>query len=187
MIYAENKIRIPHNSIHKVLLEEGLAKKEPNKSKRKKPWIRYERKHSLSAGHLDWHEPTGGPKVCVVLDDASRKILSEGEFEHASEENSRKLVQEVLDKYGYIKILKEAITDHGSQFYANKRDKKGYANHGFEQFLKKKGIKHILCRYKHPKTNGKVEKWFDLFRVNRKRFKTLNDFIEWYKNRPNES
>lgn len=187
VIYAENNIRIPHNTIHKVLRKHSLAKEEPNKQKRRKPWIRYERDYSLSAGHLDWHEPSGGPKVCVVLDDASRKILSGGEFEQATEENSRRLVQEVLDKYGHIRLLREAITDHGSQFYANKRDKEGEANHGFEQFLKEKGIKHILCRYKHPQSNGKVEKWFDLYRIHRKRFKTFEGFIEWYNNRPHGS
>ena len=53
IIYAERHIRIPHNWIHMILLEEGLAQEEPNKQKRRKPWIRYERKHSLSAVHLD--------------------------------------------------------------------------------------------------------------------------------------
>ena len=157
VIFAENHIRIPHNTIHKVLISKGLAKEEPNKQKRRKAWIRYEREHSLSAGHLYWHEPGDGRKVCVVLDDASRKILAGGEFYAATEENSIKLVQEVIDKYGHIQILRESITDHGAQFYANKRDKDGKAEHGFEKFLEECGIKHILCRYKHPQTNGKVE------------------------------
>jgi len=187
VIFAENHIRIPHNTIHKVLISKGLAKEEPNKQKRRKAWIRYEREHSLSAGHLDWHEPSDGKKVCVVLDDASRKILAGGEFEAATEENSIKLVEEVIDKYGHIQILRESITDHGAQFYANKRDKDGKAEHGFEKFLEERGIKHILCRYKHPQTNGKVEKWFDLYRVHRKRFPTFEEFIEWYNNRPHGS
>ena len=76
VIFAENHIRIPHNTIHKVLISKGLAKEEPNKHKQRKAWIRYEREHSLSAGHLDWHEPSDGRKICVVLDDASRKILA---------------------------------------------------------------------------------------------------------------
>ena len=46
---------IPHNSIHQVLLERGLANEDKQKKKRRKPWIRYERKHSLTAVHLDWH------------------------------------------------------------------------------------------------------------------------------------
>jgi len=187
VIFAENHIRIPHNTIHKVLMSKGFAKEEPNKQKRRKAWIRYEREHSLSAGHLDWHEPSTGVKVCVVLDDASRKILSGGEFDAATEENSIKLVQEVIDKYGHIQVLRESITDHGVQFYANKRGKDGNAEHGFERFLEENGIKQILCRYKHPQTNGKIEKWFDLYRVHRKRFPTFEEFIEWYNNRPHGS
>ncbi|CAD7768443.1 hypothetical protein FHEFKHOI_00276 [Candidatus Methanoperedenaceae archaeon GB50] len=46
-------IYIPHNRIHKYLLEEGLAKEEPRKKRRRKPYIRYEREHSMSAGHID--------------------------------------------------------------------------------------------------------------------------------------
>jgi putative transposase len=187
VIFAENHIRIPHNAIHKVLISKGLAKEEPNKQKRRKAWIRYEREYSLSAGHLDWHDPGNGKQVCVVLDDASRKILSGGEFDNATEENSVKLVEIVIKKYGYIQKIRETITDHGAQFYANKRDKDGKAEHGFERFLEENSIKHILCRYKHPQTNGKVEKWFDLYRVHRKRFPNFEEFIEWYNNRPHGS
>ncbi len=46
---------ISHNRIHQVLLKNGLAKKNKNKKKRRKAWNRYERKHSLTAIHLDWH------------------------------------------------------------------------------------------------------------------------------------
>ena len=40
---------IPHNAIHQVLLENCLANENKKKKKRRKPWIRYERKHSLTA------------------------------------------------------------------------------------------------------------------------------------------
>jgi hypothetical protein len=56
------------------------AQEDENKQKRRK-WVRYERKHSLSAGHIDWHEWDGTSiKVCVILDDASRMMLAGGEF-----------------------------------------------------------------------------------------------------------
>lgn len=187
VIYAQQGIRIPHNAIHHVLLEEGLAVREPNKSRRRKPWVRYEREHSLSAGHMDWHIPAEGPNVCVVLDDASRKILSGGEFEEATAEHSKALVQEVLDTYGQIRMLRETITDHGTQFYANTRDKRGKAAHAFELFLAERGIRHILCRYNHPQSNGKVEKWFDLYKRHRHRFPTFQEFIAWYNDRPHGS
>jgi len=41
--------------INSVLKQEGLAMNEPKKWRRKK-WIRYEREHSNSLWHVDWHE-----------------------------------------------------------------------------------------------------------------------------------
>jgi len=164
-----------------------LQKKKQVNRKEEKNGIRYERKHSLSAGHMDWHEPLGGPKVCVVLDDASRKILAGGEFANATAENSIKLIEDVIEEYGDIGFLRESITDHGSQFYANRRDKDGEADHSFEKFLEENRIKHILCGYNHPQSNGKIEKWFDLYRIHRGRFETFEEIIGWYNHRPHGS
>jgi putative transposase len=75
------KMHIPHNRIHRVLKTNNKAKNEPNKQKQRK-WIRYERRHSLSLVHVDWHEH-GNIQVIAYLDDASRKILAAGEFDSA--------------------------------------------------------------------------------------------------------
>ena len=70
---------ISHNRIHMYLKHQGAAQDDEKKQKRRK-WVRYERKHSLSAGHIDWHEWDGTSiKVCVILDDASRMVLAGGE------------------------------------------------------------------------------------------------------------
>jgi len=163
-IYCKYRIRIPHNTIHKALLEQGFAKKDVRKQGRRKPWIRYERKHSLSAIHLDWHDSKyNNLKVCVAIDDASRKILAWGEFESATAENSIFIVQRVIDEYEHIRIVRETITDHGSQFTANQTDNKGNSNGLFEKFLQENRIKHIKCIIKP------VEYWFGL----------SNNFIKW--------
>ena len=44
-IEEEVGIHIPHNTIHEILMENGLASEEPGRKKRRK-WIRYERMHS---------------------------------------------------------------------------------------------------------------------------------------------
>ena len=85
-------------------------------------------------------------------------ILAYGEFDRATTENSIKLVQEVIDKYKHIKVIREIISDHGTQFCANKTDSHGNSKHSFSGFLKSNGIKQILRRVKHPQSNGKVEK-----------------------------
>ena len=56
--------------------------------------------------------------------------------------------------------IKQCISDHGSQF----------------------------IRIKHPQSNGKVEKFFDLYQNKRSLFKTKEEFIIWYNEvRPHRS
>ena len=33
----------------------------------------------------------------------------------------------------------------------------------FAEFLRKKGIKQILYKVKHPQSNGKIERWFEAY------------------------
>ena len=174
------KIRADNNRIHAILLEENMAKEEPGKKGRKK-WVRYERSHSLSAVHMDWFfNEKYGRWVCAVLDDASRMILAAGEFDNATAESSIKLLDEAYRKYLHITPIREVITDHGSQFYANKRDKKGEAKHSFEEYCKQRGIKQTLCKYNHPQSNGKMEKWFDTYNRHRDDFDSIQEFVDWY-------
>lgn len=82
IIYAKHKIRISHNTIHMVLKHAGISRDEPKKQKRRKPWIRYERNHSLSLVHTDWHvsKVIDGKHVIAYEDDASRDILAIDEW-----------------------------------------------------------------------------------------------------------
>jgi len=54
-ILNEKGKHIDHNKIHRIMLEEGLAKHEERKQKRRK-YKCYQRKHSLSLVHIDWSE-----------------------------------------------------------------------------------------------------------------------------------
>jgi len=54
--------------------------------------------------------------------------------------------------------------------------------------LKPKELKQILCRIKHPQSNGKIEKWFGTYKNHRKAFKTKEKFLKWYNEvRPHRS
>ena len=170
-------IKINHNKIHEILLENNMARKEKKKSKRRKSWIRYERDHSLTAVHIDWmYDEQRGKNIIAVIDDASRMILSYGEFDRATVENTIFVLKEAL-KYGKIK---QVITDRGCQFTANKTDKKGEHKSQFAEFCKTNEIKQILCRVKHPQSNGKIERWFGLYRKKRNLFNSLQEFVHWY-------
>ncbi len=182
-------IRVRNGVVHGILEGAGLVRESPNMRKRKKPWIRYEREHSLSAGHMDWHYNSGLRKwVCAVLDDASRMVLAGGEYDNRSTEAAIGQLREVLLKYGHIQPLREVITDHGSEFYGVKRSEDGGSNHAFERFCRENGIQHILCQYNHPQSNGKIEKWFDTYERYRKEFATFDDLVQWYNRvRPHSS
>ena len=65
-------------------------------------------------------------------------------------------------------------------FNSNKFDSKGNAYSQFEEFCKQNKIKHILCRIKHPQSNGKIERWFGLYKQKGKFFLTLKEFVYWY-------
>lgn len=138
---VKHRLHIGNMQVHAVLLEEGLTEKEPHKRNRRKPWVRYEREHSLSAVDMDWNVYADGiTHVCVVLNDASRMILAEGEFSAETAEYSILLLKETYEKYLYIKPIHEVISDHGTQFYANTRDSFGETDHTFGCCPTKKGL-----------------------------------------------
>ncbi len=170
---------IGHNRIHNILIDLGYAKKKDKKDIRKKKYKRYERRHSLTAVHIDWH-CFKGKWIFAVIDDASRKILALIETTNATTIESKKGIEIAL-KYGQIK---QCISDHGAQFVANIID----AEAEFSRFLKEKGIKQILCRVKYPQSNGKIERWFECYDRHREAFKTKEDFLHWYNDlRPHRS
>jgi len=86
----------------------------------------------------------------------------------------------VLDRFGEIRIIEQVITDHGSQFFANKTDKNGESNSKFSLFLEENNIKHVKARVKHPQTNGKIEKWYDTYEKYRFQFENFDKFVNWY-------
>lgn len=105
---------------------------------------------------------------------------SGGEFPAATAEASIDLVRIALKDYGEIQMIREVITDHGTQFFANKTDKDGDSESAFEKFLEENKIRHILARIKHPQTNGKIEKWYHTYEKSRKLFDDFDKFVDWY-------
>lgn len=175
IIQRDYGIHIPHNIIHKVLIKGKLAKPLNKQIIRKKKIRRYERRHSLSLGHIDWHQrPMDGPWVFGVEDDASRALLSLIETTNPTTEESIKGMELAL-QHGQIQ---EVLSDNGSQFTCNHP---GHRDDSvFEQYLTRKGIKHIRTKPKHPQSNGKIERWFGTYERHRDAFTDSEEFIYWY-------
>jgi putative transposase len=129
---VENK-HLSHYKIHKILLELGYAKQKENKDKRKKDWIRYQRMHSLTAVHIDWHY-NGRVWVFAVIDDASGFMLT---IIECSSPTTKRSIEGIRLALEYGKIA-QCISDRGSQFMNNME---GYSE--FQEFLKSVQILHI--------------------------------------------
>ncbi|MBU0760913.1 MAG: DDE-type integrase/transposase/recombinase [Nanoarchaeota archaeon] len=178
LIERDENIHMSHYRIHKILLELGYAKKKEKFQARKISWVRYERMHSLTAVHIDWHFD-GKVWVFAVIDDASRKMLALIECDSPTTDASIIGMIEAL-KHGKIK---QCISDRGSQFMNNMN---GYSR--FQEFLAKQGIQHIKIKIKHPQSNGKVERWFGCYDKHRKAFETKEKVLHWYNDlRPHRS
>jgi putative transposase len=59
-------------------------------------------------------------KVCIIPDDASRKVLAGGEFSNINSENSRLILDQVVDRYWWLRPMREPMMDHGSEFGAHR-------------------------------------------------------------------
>jgi len=187
VIRKQYKICISHNRIHMYLKEQELAQDDEKKRIRRK-WVRYERKHSLSAGNIDWHEGDGTSiKVCVILDDASRMVLAGGEFYEINTENSKRVVDQVVDKYWWLYPMRELTLDHGSEFGAHRIHDYGSWNSEFKDHMEKYGIKPILAEIKQLQTNGKLERFFQEYKKHISAFSSFDEFINWYNDRPHGS
>ena len=178
LIERDEKKHLSHYKIHKILLELGYAKKKEKRDKRKKDWTRYQRMHSLTAVHIDWHY-NGRVWVFAVIDDASRFMLTIIECSSPTTKRSIEGMKLALE-YGKIQ---QCISDRGSQFMNNME---GYSE--FQEFLKSANVQHIKTKIKHPQSNGKIEKWWGCYDNHRKAFATKEEFLKWYNEvRPHRS
>jgi len=146
---------IPHNRIHRILLEAGKVKAIDKKIRRKN-WVRYERRHSNSLWHTDFCELEKGKQLISYIDDASRYIVGIGMFDSATTDNALLVLKASVEQYG---LPKQIMTDHGSQFCTDED-----RVFRFSETLKGMGIQHIMARVKRPQSNGKEERWFGTFK-----------------------
>jgi putative transposase len=183
-ILDEQGFHISHNRIHKILKNEGLAKDEPHKQRRRR-WVRYERRCTNSLWHADWFEQHN-EQIILFEDDASRFITGCGVFKNANTENSKQILSQAINLYG---IPKQVMTDHGTQFTSLPREScLDPKDNEFQRLLKQYGIHHIKARVKHPQSNGKVERAGQTIQLLKKYFPNWEQTVYYYNfKRPHSS
>ena len=177
--------KIPHHKIRKYLLATNRIVPNPRKQKKRKR-CRYEREYSFSLVHGDWHRTSIDHPYCIIwLDDASRFILSGGEFSESTAKHSVETLSKAIDVAwnDYSSYIREVNTDRGTQFFVNKQNRRGTSTNEFQRFLKEHGIVHVVSRKSNPQTNGKIERLWLEYDRHRWRFSSLDEFISWYNSR----
>ena len=179
---AKRGIHIAHEKVYRYAKSRGWAVPNPRKQ-RPRGRCRYEREHSGSLVHTDFHRTSlSHAHVILYEDDASRKILAGGEFPEQSTEHAIEVLQAAIAEAGsWGLMIREVNTDRGSEFFVSEKTDRPDAGPGrFQQFLVEQGIRHVVSRLKNPQTNGKLERlWYEYDR-HRWRFATLTEFIAWY-------
>lgn len=183
LLYHEIKRRgykVPHHKINRYLLRRKRTLPNPNKQKKRKR-CRYERDHSFSLVHGDWHRTSlDHPHAIVWLDDASRYALCGSEFPEATAEHSIETFQRIMDQSSHFHaFIRDVNTDRGTQFYSNHPN----STSQFQEFLKVNGIRHVPSRRNNPQTNGKLERFWYEYDKHRWRFETIEAFLQWYNHR----
>lgn len=175
---------VSRRKIEQVLKHEGLQNPTPKRQKPRK-YKRYEWPLPNLMWHTDWHvikaERMKGQRLLVYIDDCSRKVM--GYITGAeTTQNSLFALYGVIAEHGVIPYCMNS--DRGTQFVPNKKDKNGNASHAFQKALEELGIIFIPSKRRHPQTNGKNEKFFDILEKEfDERFEDLDHFIEWYNNK----
>ncbi len=146
---------ISHRQIEKLLVRNGLVETNIRKQRPRK-WVRFELPNPNDLWHTDWsYDPYTQKQLSVYLDDKTRFVTSFGIFLRASAENTIALLKSGIAAFGKPKSV---MTDHGSQYYANKSE--CGQNTQFRIALDALGIRHYVTRINRPQTNGKVERFF---------------------------
>ncbi|MDO8604164.1 MAG: integrase core domain-containing protein [bacterium] len=178
-VLKQQGFAVSQRQIQNILDDEKLT--EPCEKRRgQRKYVRYQWPISNYMWHCDWSEYEG-KQYCAFIDDRSRKIIGVGEFSNATKENTLFVFyQAILNNEASPVIV---LSDKGSQFFANTRNKQGErALSEFEQELKALDIELWTSRRNHPQTNGKMERWFQTLKKRKKKHpeETLQESVKWY-------
>jgi len=171
-----------HMRVYQVMREEGLLYHKARKKFRRR-WVRWERERSNSLWHADWHQMKDprwkGMWLVVYEDDASRRIMAHGMFAHTTSALSVEVLKQAIAEHG--DRPESILNDRGSTFYAVEAEARMKGLTEFETFLMGNHIEQILSGVRHPETNGKLEKLFDILETGLSRgISSMQECVHWY-------
>jgi transposase InsO family protein len=141
--------------VARILARHGLVgRREPNAQA--VAVGRFERSRINELWQMDFTAPAVLPDgravwVCAALDDRSRYCLSVRAGLDCSARGALACFREAAERGG---LPEEVLTDHGSAFGVAKEFVSA-----FRAYLRALGVKHTQSRYRHPQTQGTLERF----------------------------
>jgi transposase InsO family protein len=146
-------INLPVITVHRVLVRHGMVSEE---QRHRLAWRRFERAAPNELWQADFKGPVGWDKPVgplSVLDDHSRYLIAlEGTWTTAAEPTRERLEQ----AFRSCGVPGAMLMDHGTPWWNE------IAPSGWTQLLvwiMKQGIECVFSGYRHPQTQGKVERF----------------------------
>ena len=151
---AEQGVSVPVITIHRILLRHGLVARED----RRRPALqRFEREQPNELWQMDFKGlPTAwqtvGRTPLSVLDDHSRYLLSLRSPQRTTGHSVRETLEEAFGRCG---LPQQMLMDHGAPWW----NMQGAGWTRLSVWLMQQGIELRFSGYRHPQTQGKVERF----------------------------
>jgi transposase InsO family protein len=152
VLLAREGIELPRITVHRILARNGLIRLED----RVRPATqRFEREAPNQLWQMDFKGMVDVPKSClplVILDDHSRYLMGLFALDGTRAEPVRDSLVSVFRQTGLPEAM---LMDHGTPWW-NMQSHSGWT--WLLVWLMKQGIRIYMSGYRHPQTQGKVER-----------------------------
>ena len=162
-LLAERGIELPVITVHRVLLRHGLVRADD----RHEPAVeRFERAAPNEMWQMDFKSPKGWEQAVgplSVLDDHSRYVIALAQTGTTRREAVQERLQQAFVECGLPQAM---LMDHGTPWW-NPAAPSGWTE--LTVWLMRQGIGLHFGRYRHPQTQGKVERFHGALEMARRR------------------
>jgi transposase InsO family protein len=151
-LLRREQVEIPRITVHRILLRHGLVRES---DRHRAATQRFEREAPNQLWQMDFKGMPATRPGCmplVILDDHSRYLLGLFETTSTKAEPVRQSLTTVFQRAGLPEAM---LMDHGTPWW-NMHSDTGWT--WLTVWLMKQGIRLYLSGYRHPQTQGKIER-----------------------------
>jgi transposase InsO family protein len=152
VLLQRERIDLPRITAHRILLRHGMIGREDRHRPATK---RFEREAPNQLWQMDFKGMPEARKEClplVVLDDHSRYLVGLYEMQGTQGEPVRQKLETTFQQHGLPDAM---LMDHGTPWW-NMQSQSGWT--WLTVWLMRQGIRLYLSGFRHPQTQGKVER-----------------------------